>query len=234
MPSPQNIPTHVALIPDGNRRWAKARNLLPWEGHREGFLRFKEIVPEAFKLGITYLTVWAASEDNLTKRSPVEVRFLVAIIRQTIKDKELREELFAAQASLRVVGRYKQIIKDKRLIADIEKLQKETAHFKEKTLTILLAYDGRREMLEGIKKIGRQKSPLTYDTIHQSLWNAPLPPVDLIVRTAGEPHWSAGFMMWHAANAQLDFTPTLWPDFGAKKLRQVIARYARRERRMGK
>ena len=117
----------------------------------------------------------------------------------------------------------------------IKQLEEETKGFSKKNLTILFGYDGRREMTEGIEDIKKRPSEkITYEMVHKTLWTGDLPLVDFVIRTGGEPHWSAGFMMWHTANAQFYFTKTLWPNFKKIELEKALKDFSERERRFGK
>ena len=226
---------HLALIPDGNRRWARSHGLIPWKGHEKGAERFFEIAENAFDAGIPYVTLWAASVDNLTQRARIEIKFLCSILRRELESKRTIARFMDNRIRLRFVGEWKKLVKDDKLIAAIERQEEETEQFTQRNLTVLFGYDGKREMMDAIKKL-RQSSEMsvTYDTVKESLWTGVLPPVDLVIRTGGEPHWSAGFMMWHTADSQFYFTEKLWPDFDGEELQKAFADYARRERRFGK
>jgi undecaprenyl diphosphate synthase len=229
------LPHHIALIPDGNRRWAKSRGLVPWEGHKVGGERFRDVISATFETDIPYVTFWAASQDNLTKRSPVEVEFLLGVLRSELQREAEKKWLTKEKINFRVFGKWREIIKDKEIHALIDQLEKESEEFHDRHLTVLLAYDGRTEMLEVLSKLQKETSDqVDAETLQKALWTGHLPPVDFVVRTGGDPHWSAGFMMWHTANSQLYFTETLWPDFGKEELTKALAEYARRERRFGK
>lgn len=229
-----SLPTHIAVIPDGNRRWAKSRDLKPWEGHRAGMERFREVAEAAFLRGIPYFTFWAASEDNLTKRSPAEVRFLVSVIRAGLGKGETNAMLLKHRIQARVLGRWRQLLRNLPLERAVARVEEATSEFSEGKLTMLFGYDGKREMLEAIRKLARDAPPrIDAETVHSRLWTRDLPPVDLVIRTGGEPHWSAGFMMWHVADSQFFFTETLWPDFDTAKFDEALREYAKRARRFG-
>lgn len=226
------IPQHIALIPDGNRRWAKARNLEPWRGHEEGANRFNEIAEAAFEAGVTYVTFWAASEDNLKKRPALEVKELLRLIHKLLSTSEAVERFVKNEVRVRVLGRWPELIPTV-LHGEIHKLEQKTALFDKYHLTILLGYDGQSEMLAALNHLAVTKQAIDAATLRAALWTADLPPVDLVIRTGGEPHWSAGFMMWHVANSQLYFTDQLWPDFDKKSLSEALLDYANRQRRFG-
>lgn len=230
----KNLPRHVAVIPDGNRRWARGRGLLALQGHREGRLRFREIREAVWRLGIPYFTFWAASEDNLSKRSRTEVKLLALLMRQELRRVLAQKEFITKELRIRVIGRWYDILKDKTLKGLAEQLEGASRSFTRHHLTILFGYNGDREMIEAIEKIQKEsRQPVDAALIRNALWTRDLPPVDLVIRTGGEPHWSAGFMMWHTQNAQLYFTDTLWPDFVENELTKALADYGRRPRRFG-
>ena len=230
------LPQHIAVIPDGNRRWARARRLSPWEGHREGVKRFREVSEVAWQSGVPYFTFWAGSEENLLERSRIEVRFLVSLLKNELRRQLASRETEEKQIRFRLIGRWREILKDKKLNDLAEKLEEKTKNFVKCHLTILFGYDGRREMAEAIHKIKdkREKIKADYDMIKSALWTRELPMVDVVLRTGGEPHWSAGFMMWHTAYSQFYFTEKFWPDFDEKEFKKALTDYARRERRFGK
>lgn len=226
---------HLALIPDGNRRWARVHNLLLWKGHEKGADSFFDIAEYAFASGISYVTLWAASYDNLIKRTSVEITFLCLLLRRKLMDKKIQERFMDNHIRVRILGEGKKLMNDEKLTHAIARTEMRTRFFDEKHLTVLFGYDGKREMMHAIEKIQRDAStPINNETIKENLWTHDLPQVDLVIRTGGEPHWSAGFMMWHTADSQLYFTETLWPDFDKKELEKALSDYSKRERRFGK
>ncbi len=226
------IPNHIAIIPDGNRRWAKAHRFGPTAGHEEGVKRFWEVSAEAAKMGVKYLTIWAGSYDNLTKRSKLEIDFLMKLLRTEILNPKLTEQIHANKTRVRIIGEWRKMV-DKKTLQLAEQLEKDTAHYTNNNLTLLFGYDGQREMVAAVNALVKKEKTVTEKTLHQSLWTGELPEVDLVIRTGGEPHWSAGFMMWHTANSQFYFTDLLWPDFKIPELKKAIVEYDRRERRLG-
>lgn len=229
-----HIPKHVAIIPDGNRRWAKARGLDPWKGHEEGTKMFEEVSEAAFRAGISYFTFWAASEDNLKSRPKLEISALMFLIDRYLSTESALERFLEDKVRVRVLGRWQELIPKESVHKGIENLQQRTSHFTERNLTILLGYDGQSEMVAALNHLAVTKQVVDAATLRAALWTADLPPVDLVIRTGGEPHWSAGFMMWHVANSQLYFTEKLWPDFNAKELEKAFEDYKMRPRRFGK
>ena len=233
MAETKNIPKHVVVVPDGNRRWAKERGMDPWEGHREGALRYEEVVEAAFDQGVKYFTFWAASEDNVTKRSSLEVQFVLNLFRNELMRGLVSDVFEKNQVRIRIVGRYKELVKDEKLNQAIADLENKTAGFTEKFLTVLFCYDGRSEMLAAMEAVRQSSEPFTAETVQNNLWTNYLPPVDLVIRTGGEPHWSAGLMMWLTANSQFYFTPDYWPSFTPEKFKVALEDYANRGRRFG-
>lgn len=228
------IPQHVALIPDGNRRWAKSRNLNPWDGHTEGVKRFWEIADTAYEKGITHLTFWGASYDNLTKRTKPEVSFLLGLMKKELAKPEVKQKLVQNRVRFQVMGEWDKIVEHESLTELVEHLEQETAHFQDRVLTILFGYDGQREMLEAVDGLVKSGEGASDASLRKFLWTGSLPEVDLVIRTGGEPHWSAGFMMWLVAHSQLYFTEQLWPAFKVPEFDEALAVFASRERRKGK
>ncbi|MDP3799814.1 MAG: polyprenyl diphosphate synthase [bacterium] len=229
-----NLPNHIAVIPDGNRRWAKARNLEPWIGHEHGAKTVKQIVKDSFGLGIKYFTFWAMSEDNIKKRNTLEVKFLFKLIGKIFEDFEKDSYTHDNQINVDFLGSWEQMFPEdvKEILYQIkEKTKNYNKHF----LTFLLAYDGKSEMLKTIEKFSKENPNIkpTPELIKNYSCTKNLPAVDLVVRTGGEPHWSAGFMMWDVADSQLYFTETLWPDFNKKELETALGNFAKTKRKLG-
>ncbi|HEX3099439.1 MAG TPA: polyprenyl diphosphate synthase [Patescibacteria group bacterium] len=229
-----SFPKHIAIIPDGNRRWAKAQRLNPWEGHEQGVKTFWAASQELFNMGLENLTFWAASYDNLNKRSRLEVKFLINLLRTEIQNDNILNLAKKNHVKIKVVGEWVESIKDKKLIESIERLENETKNFSKGVLTLLFAYDGQREMLAATSALAKSGKTITASSLRKELWTGDLPDVDLVIRTGGEPHWSAGFMMWLTANSEMYFTKTLWPDFNNGEIKKALTRYKIRERRLGK
>jgi len=230
---------HIAIIPDGNRRWAERKGVPLYEGHRIGVETTEKIFEKALELKIPYLTFWAASYDNLLRRSREEVKFLIQLIteefQRLLKDARVEKN----KVKIRILGRFREILPAKTLRI-IEKLMEKTEKYEIFSLTFLLAYNGTDEMVEAIKRITKafkeSTIKITGHVIKNFLWTKDLPPVDLVIRTGCEedPHNSAGFMMWHTAYSQYYFTKTLYPDFSPEEFEGVIKDFIKRERRLGK
>jgi undecaprenyl diphosphate synthase len=229
-----SIPNHIAIIPDGNRRWAKAQRLNPWEGHSAGSKRFWDIADVAYEAGVKYATFWAASYDNLSKRSKMEVAFLLDLLKAEVNNPQLWERLHANKVRVVVKGEWRDFVTDKETLESIEKLVSDTKHFDEKTLTLLFAYDGQREMLAATRALAESGEEVTAENLRKNLWTSDLPDVDLVVRTGGEPHWSAGFMMWLTASSEFYFSETLWPAFSDSEFNNALELFVQRDRKLGK
>ena len=223
---------HVAIIPDGNRRWAKTEGFEPTVGHEKGFEIFKDVAREARKLGIPYLTAWGLSWDNSLKRSVRELKFLYGRFQENfeklLQDKELHED----KVKVRVLGEWPRFFPSK-LKTAIEEVEEATKDYNKFNLTFLLAYDGRREMAEAFRQAQNDVETKNSE-LKTYLWTKDLPPVDLVIRTGGNPHWSAGFLMWHTADSEFYFTKTFWPSFKIGEFRKAVEEYYRRPRNLGR
>ncbi|MEK7546740.1 MAG: polyprenyl diphosphate synthase [Patescibacteria group bacterium] len=234
-----NLPKHIVLIPDGNRRWAKKKGLPPFFGHREGAKNTEKLLKAALNLGIENLTIWGCSVDNVTKRTPAEVKFLMKIF-ETYSKKlaNNRKEIPENEVRVNVLGRWKELFPEatkKAIQSAIDKTKK----YDKRRLTVLMAYSGTDEMTQAVNKISALKSKnkklkIDGNLIKNNLWTKDLPPVDLVIRMGGEPHLSSGMMMWDIANSQLYFTETLYPDFSVAEFKKALENYGKTERRMGK
>ncbi|MDP3762446.1 MAG: polyprenyl diphosphate synthase [bacterium] len=223
---------HVAIIPDGNRRWAKEEGLKPTAGHELGFETFKKTAKEARKLNIPYLTAWGLSRDNALKRSIREIKFLYASFQESFQQMLVDEELHRDKVKVRVIGEWPKLFPSglKTAIAQVEEA---TKNYKNFNLTLLLAYDGKREMAKAFEAARKEDTNVNESNLKQYLWTKDLPPVDLVIRTGGNPHWSAGFLMWHTSDAEFYFTKTFWPAFDREEFRKAVWEYEKRPRNLG-
>ena len=228
---------HIAIIPDGNRRWARKRGLKAWDGHKSGFARIEELLDVFVEENIPYFSLWGASIENITKRDKKEVSFLLKLLERRLKDIAKEKRIHENKVRIRVLGFWREYVPEslQKAIINVEKL---TQKYDRHNFTLLLAYNGREEILRCVKKIsaesrGNKRVKIDAQEIKQGLLTKDLPPVDLVIRTGGEPHLSAGFMMWDTADAQLYFTDKYFPDFDKKELRVAVEDYKKRERRFG-
>ncbi len=228
------LPKHIVVIPDGNRRWARHRGKPAQFGHFEGAKSAERILKAALDMGILNFTFWGCSVSNVTERSKTEIAFLFLIFERYFKKLLKAKELEEHDIRVRALGRFREIF-PKRTQKPILELIEKTKHNKGKNLTFLLAYDGRDEMVEAIENIKRRKKgKIDRTVVKENLWTKDLPPVDLVIRTGGEPHWSAGLMMWDVAEARLHFTETLWPAFSPEEFRKIVTAAGKAERRYGR
>ena len=232
----QPLPRHIAIIPDGNRRWAKERGLEPWEGHEAGAERMEEIVREGRKLGLREVSFWGSSIENLSKRPLPEKQALLRIYETQFKKLISDEDVFRDKVRIRCIGHWEEQFPEslKKILKEgIEATKDHDQYF----INFFLAYSGDDDMLRAIQHIageGLAPGMVTEEVIKSHLMTAELPPVDLLIRTGDDPHLSAGFMMWETKDAQLYFPNCHFPDFGATGLRAAIEEYQTRERRFGK
>ncbi len=224
---PGPLPRHIAIIMDGNGRWAVARGRDRIQGHRQGIEATKKVVKAARRAGISCLTLFALSTENL-KRPARELNALFDLLRDYIK-KELAE-LIKNGIRLKVIGRAELLPKDlQKLIQDA--LKKSRAGEK-MVLTIALCYGGRDEILRAVSRGPGLRKNLSEKKFGILLDTSGIPDPDLLIRTGGEFRIS-NFLLWQIAYTELYFTKTLWPDFSSRELRKAIRFYQTRERRFG-
>lgn len=230
------MPRHIAIIPDGNRRWAKERGLEPGDGHEAGAANTEKIIHFALEKGIECLTLWGSSVDNLTKRPLLEKKALLDVYKKYFEKLLNDPKIHKNEVRINVIGRWEEYLPE-----SLKKILREgmakTKNYNKKFLNFMLAYDGEDEMLQAIQNIidnCGQGLKVTADLVKNNLLTKDLPPVDYMIRTGGEPHLSAGFMMWDMADAQLYFSDEKYPDFNEEKFELALREYARRQRRFGK
>ncbi len=229
-----NIPQHIVLIPDGNRRWAKKRGLPSFLGHKEGVKTTEKIFKAILDFKIPYFTFWGTSLDNIVKRPAQEVKFLFKIFEQYFKKLAKNKEVHKNKIKINIIGRWRELFPESVKQAMEEAIEK-TKGYRNHQATFLMAYSGVDEMTSAIQKIAELR--ITEKLIKNNLWTKDLPAVDLIIRTGNErsnwSHFSSGLMMWDTANAQIYFTKTLFPNFSVEEFKKAINRYGKTERRMG-
>jgi undecaprenyl diphosphate synthase len=232
----ERLPRHIVIIPDGNRRWATERGLRPWEGHEAGAQNTEKLIRSARAIGIREISFWGSSLDNLTKRPLTERHALLRIYETYFKKLLESEDIHKDEACIRFIGRWAEQFPPS-LQAIMRECMKVTKNYSKYFLNFFLAYSGTDEMRLAFQKVAsvlKQGEMVTDEMIKQSLMTRDLPPVDLLIRTGGEPHLSAGFMMWDMADTQLYFSDKYYPDFDEIALHEAIADYAARQRRFGK
>ncbi len=230
----KRLPKHVAVIMDGNGRWAKAKGLNRISGHREGAEAVRKIVRASREIGIGWLTLYAFSEENW-KRPKVEISALMNLLKQFLRSelKEMQEN----GISFRCIGRTEKLPEDTRKI--LYKTIEKTSSNKDMVLTLALSYGGRQEITDSVRKIAAQieregmaADEITEQLISDSLYTADMPDPDLLIRTSGE-YRISNFLLWQIAYTEIYVTPTLWPDFGKYEYLEAIQDFQKRERRFG-
>ena len=224
------VPRHVAIIMDGNGRWAKKRLLPRVGGHRRGVESVREIVKACGERGIEFLTLFAFSSENW-RRPAEEVRVLMQLFLRALEQEV--EKLHANGIRFKVIGDLSAF--DSRIVELIRTGEELTKDNKRLTLTVAANYGGRWDILQATERCRREDpaAPITEERLARFLSMAYAPEPDLFIRTGGEERVS-NFLLWQLAYTELYFTETLWPDFGAQALDEAIASYQRRERRFGR
>lgn len=229
------LPEHVAIIMDGNGRWAKKKGFLRSIGHNNGVDALRGIATASARLGIRYLTVYAFSSENWN-RPKTEVNALMSLLVSSLK-KELKT-LTDNEISLRSIGKLESL--PKKCQRELNEVVLKTADNKRMTLTLALSYGSKEEITGAIKQIAKEVSEGTLDAedideslVAKHLYTADIPDPDLLIRTGGEKRIS-NYLLWQIAYSELYFTPKLWPDFNEEDLNDAILSYQERERRYGK
>ncbi len=229
------VPRHIAIIMDGNGRWATARGLPRLLGHRAGAQAVRRVVEACCELDIRALTLYAFSWEN-RERPADEVNELMGLLDEFIRSEAA--SLHANQIRLRAIGRLQTLPEE--VIGNLRRVMAETARYERLTLTLALSYGGRQEIVDATRRVAAlvRQGALRPEDIDEALFArqlyAPdLPDPDLLIRTSGEQRLS-NFFLWQASYTELYVTPKLWPDFSKQDLVEALAEYERRERRFGK
>ena len=228
--TPTQVPYHLAIIMDGNGRWAKARGLPRLAGHRAGTENLRRILRACVRHGIKILTIYAFSTENWG-RPAEEVRGLMTILEQVI-ERELKE-LHQEGVQIRHIGRVQGI--SPRLLKKIQQAVELTKNNDTIILNVAFNYGGRQEIIDAVRRIvraGIEPDQIDDALFNEHLYTAGQPDPDLIIRTSGEMRVS-NFLIWQGAYAELYVTPTYWPDFDDDELQKALEHYASRERRFG-
>jgi len=226
------LPRHIAIIMDGNGRWAKRRRLPRIAGHRAGISAVRQAVEACARLGVPYLTLYAFSVENW-KRPHTEIKLLMGLLREYLK-KEI-SELNRQNIRLEVIGRIQELPKP--VVQDLENALEKTRQNSGMHLVLALNYGARAELVDAVQELlaqSKRNGALQVDEelLSKHLYTRGLPDPDLLIRTSGELRLS-NFLLWQVAYAELWVTDTLWPDFRQKDLFQAIIDYQKRERRYG-
>jgi undecaprenyl diphosphate synthase len=230
LPCRSDIPRHIAIIMDGNGRWAAQRGLPRLAGHQHGTDNIRRITTTAAEIGVEYLTLWAFSTDNW-RRPREEIDGILHVLAGVIERET--EELDRQGAQLRHIGSLEGL--DSQLQSAVLAAIDRTRSNNRLILTLAFNYSGRQELLAAIKGLmasGVPAESVDEEALQAHLFTRDLPDPDLIVRTSGE-HRISNFLLWQSAYSELYFTPTLWPDFGPDDLFDAVREFGRRERRFG-
>ncbi|WP_374929705.1 isoprenyl transferase [Kytococcus sedentarius] len=232
--TPQELPQHVAVVMDGNGRWANERGLPRTAGHEAGESALLDVVAGAIEAGVPHLSAYAFSTENW-RRSPEEVRFLMGFNRAVIRRR--RDQLNAWGVRMRWIGRRPRLWRG--VIKELETAEQMTRGNDRLTLYFCVNYGGRAEIVDGVRAIAEEvragrltPGGITAATIAKHLYDPQMPDVDLFLRSSGE-HRTSNFLLWQSAYAEMDFPETLWPDFDRRHLWAALERYAGRDRRFG-
>ena len=222
----RNVPEHVAIIMDGNGRWATERGKARGEGHKAGAKTLGDVLNWCGARGIKYLTVYAFSTENW-KRPKAEVEGLMSLFARMLRKKE--KDFMSNRVRFRMVGRRGDL--SKKLLETIEALERKTAHF-ERQFVVAISYGGRAEIVDAVNAALEKGEKLTEETFRGYLYAPDVPDPDLVIRTSGELRTS-NFLLWETAYSEYYFTDVLWPDFSEAELDRALASYAARHRRKG-
>ena len=228
------LPRHLAIIMDGNGRWAERRGLPRRSGHEEGARSVREVTRECARLGIGQLTLYSFSRENW-KRPPIEVAFLMKLLRRYLVKE--RREIMENRIRFTAIGRLEELSKD--VQAEIARLRAASADNGGMILCLALNYGGRTEIVDAARAFARDVAAgrtriddLTEETFVRYLYDPRMPDPDLIIRTAGEMRLS-NFLLWEASYAELYVTPVCWPEFRKEALHEALRAYGARQRRFG-
>ncbi len=232
---PERLPEHVAIIMDGNGRWASQRSLKRFQGHQQGAKTVQEVTETAARIGIPWLTLYAFSLENNLRRPRAEVNFLMRLLRTYLENNV--ERMLDNNVRIRYIGRTHELpveVQDKMRWAE-----EATAGSTGTTLTLALNYGGRSELVDAVRGLAaeikrKHLSPerITEEDIHRHLYTAHMPDPDLLIRTSGEMRLS-NYLLWQVAYTEIYVTERFWPDFRGIHLLEAIADFQRRERRYG-
>jgi len=234
-PDATQLPAHVAIIMDGNGRWAKKRLLNRVKGHEKGSATVRKVVRTCRELGIRYLTLYAFSTENW-QRPKTEVEALMMLLKRFLKSE--KSEMLENNIRLRVIGQVDRLPTDVR--KSVEETKAATQDNRGMDLILALSYGGRTEIVDMVQAVADKVSrgridpqAISAETIADHLYTREIPDPDILIRTSGEMRIS-NFLLWQIAYAEIFVTPTLWPDFSKEELLQILKDFQGRERRYGK
>lgn len=222
------IPRHVAVIPDGNRRWARAKGMETKEGHKAGYENLLKIADLAFERGVEHVTGYVFSTENWS-RTTDEVGYLMKLAAWVLKEEG--QKLHAKGIRVNIIGSSDKL--DQSLLNGFDKLQNLTRHNTAGTINMCFNYGGRRDIVEAVNKLlASGVTSIDEKAMSQALSTAEIPDPDLIIRTSGEIRLS-NYLIWESAYSELYFTDVMWPDFDQAEFEAALAEYAKRKRNFG-
>ncbi|MDE1856664.1 MAG: di-trans,poly-cis-decaprenylcistransferase [Candidatus Micrarchaeota archaeon] len=230
------VPEHLAIIPDGNRRWSRSHSLALLKGYDMGIKKFISVSEWCKKLGVKTVSVWALSTENVKSRTSAELNVLYSLYVRACDDPEIIKTLDRNKSRVNVIG-------DKRLLPKkvrqaFDRLEARTRHYKEFTINLLVGYGGKDDLLHAAKRlyldaIHKRIKSINDRIIRSYLRTSVLPDVDLIIRTSGE-FRTSGLLPWQSDYSELYFSKKYWPDFGKNDLEAALRTFSKRQRRFGK
>lgn len=231
-----HVPSHLALIPDGNRRWANSHKFKIFSGYQIGVEKFIDFSIWAKSFGVKTLTVWGLSTENIKNRSKTEINALYMLYVNAANDPVILDKLEKNGANVRIIGNLQ--ILPKKVRDALQSIENKTKEYKNLTINILIGYGGKEELLHAFKKLRASAIKGKINSINESIVTqfmrtASLPEVDFIIRTSGEMRLS-GFLPWQSDYSELYFAKKYWPDFEKKDLEKALRIYSERQRRFGK
>ncbi|MBU3935483.1 di-trans,poly-cis-decaprenylcistransferase [Patescibacteria group bacterium] len=230
--SKNNIPKHIGIIMDGNRRWAKLRGLSVGEGHEAGTKNLEKVVERARELEVKHLTVYTLSTENWRKRSKKEMRGIFSLLLRAVKEK--KKEYQKKGIKLFILGNFQAF--PRKIVRAVEEMLRMVLKHERMKVNVALNYGGRDEIIKAIKEIVREgiaAEKINEELVAKHLYTNGQPDPDLMIRTGGEIRLS-NFLLWQLSYAELYFTDVLWPDFGLEEFDKAILEYQRRKRNFGK
>lgn len=230
--SKTKFPRHVAVIMDGNGRWARERGLPRLSGHREGAKTVQRIIDACVQTGIQFLTLYAFSRENW-KRPQLEISGLMRLLVQFLGDRH--EEMMVKNIRFRAIGRLSDL--PEKTLAAVRRAESETAGNTGLTLVLALSYGGRTEIVDAVNSLLAERkpgdtTPVTEESLRAHLYTADFPDPDLLIRTSGEMRIS-NFLLWQISYAEIFVTKKLWPDFSTQDFLDAVSDFGQRERRFG-
>lgn len=231
-----HVPTHLALIPDGNRRWSSSHKLQIFNGYEKGVTKFIDFSIWAKGFGVKTLTVWALSTENIKTRGKSELAVLYKLYVNAAKDPEILKTLKENNARIRIIGNSNLL--PKRVTEALRSLEKKTKDYKEFTINLLIGYGGRDDLVYAFNRIRNYvlnggSGKINESMIVNSMRTSSLPDVDFIIRTSGEMRLS-GLLPWQSDYSELYFAKKYWPDFKKSDLERALKVFSERQRRFGK